>query len=115
MVHKLCYNLLPFIVVTDLGERLKGLPLELPDKLVEKVISRMDGLSNLIKNVGLCPHPRCFIVLPSNLDGNPQAIFVSFLIFLVSLEAILLIKKFHFSPFNSVTLKSWMFYLLIST
>jgi hypothetical protein len=61
----------------DLGERLQGLPLELPDKLVEKVISRMDSLSNLIKNVGLCPHPRCFIVLPSNLDGNPQAILMS--------------------------------------
>ncbi|CAK9864988.1 unnamed protein product [Sphagnum jensenii] len=54
----------------DLGEHLKGLPLELPDKLVEKVISRMDGLSNLIKNVGLCPHPHCFIVLPSNLDDK---------------------------------------------
>jgi hypothetical protein len=57
---------------TDVEKQIKAMPI--PYKLGETILSYQKGLYNLVKNVGLTPHPRCFIVLPSSLDGNSQAL-----------------------------------------
>jgi hypothetical protein len=55
-------------------KQIEAMPI--PYKLGETILSYQKGLYNLVKNVGLTPHPRCFIVLPSNLDGNSQALSI---------------------------------------
>jgi hypothetical protein len=57
---------------TDVQKQIKAMPI--PNKLGETILSYQKGLYNLVKNVGLTPYPRCFIVLPSSLDGNSQAL-----------------------------------------
>jgi hypothetical protein len=54
-------------------KQIKAMP-PIPYNLGETILSYQKGLYNLVKNVGLTPHPRCFIVLPSNLDGDSQAL-----------------------------------------